>query len=103
MKRFVYIKVLIFILFLITLQNQLGWSQSLGDSEDENFNPDPISFSTEVLPGTTRPGEDIRVEITATIEKGWHIYSIIPSEEELIPPTDKIGRASCRERVFAVV
>jgi thiol:disulfide interchange protein len=88
MKRSVYIKALIFILSVITLQNHLGWSQSLGDSEDEYFNPEPISISTEVLPATARPGEDIRVEITATIDEGWHIYSLIPSEEELIPPTD---------------
>lgn len=88
--RFIHHIIIISVLALslISLQTKSGWSQIFGGSDDDLINPDPISFSTEVVPATARPGEDIRVVITATIDEGWHIYSLIPSEEELIPPTE---------------
>jgi len=48
------------------------------------------SFQGKLVPASVRAGEEVRAVISATIEKGWHIYSVIPSEDELAPPPTKI-------------
>jgi thiol:disulfide interchange protein len=59
-------------------------SELLGEKSTKN---QLIEFSGEMVPGTARPGEEIRAVISADIKGSWHIYSLVPPEDELIPPT----------------
>ncbi len=44
-------------------------------------------FDTRIEPADAHPGENVRLLVTATIAKGWHIYSLVPQGEYAPPPT----------------
>lgn len=38
----------------------------------------PVKFSAIVTPASARPGETVRVTVTATVKEPYHIYSVVP-------------------------
>ncbi|MBI4083501.1 MAG: thioredoxin family protein [Candidatus Lambdaproteobacteria bacterium] len=45
------------------------------------------TFQTQIEPAEARPGEHVRLLITARIAKGWYTYSVVPQGEFAPPPT----------------
>ncbi len=61
-------------------------AQSLFDDDEEV--PDVIvTFETKIEPAVARPGEHVRLILTARILDGWYIYSLEPQGEFAPPPT----------------
>ena len=61
-------------------------SNQLFDDEDEI--PEVlVTFESRVEPALARPGEHVRLVITAEIADGWYIYSLEPQGEFAPPPT----------------
>lgn len=53
---------------------------------DEPEIPDIIvTVQSALEPSDPRPGEQARLVVSAQIEKGWKIYSVVPSQEEFAP------------------
>jgi thiol:disulfide interchange protein DsbD len=48
----------------------------------------PVSWAARINPSPTRPGEIVRVEVTATIEAPYHIYSSTPPSSAGPAPTE---------------
>jgi len=44
-----------------------------------------VRVQSALEPSDPRPGEHVRIVVTAQIEKGWKIYSVVPSKEEFAP------------------
>ena len=44
-----------------------------------------VRVQSKLEPSDPRPGEHVRIVVTAQIEKAWKIYSVVPSEEEFAP------------------
>jgi len=56
--------------------------------EDDEEVPDVIvTFETKIEPAVARPGEHVRLIVTAHILEGWYIYSLEPQGEFAPPPT----------------
>ncbi len=49
-----------------------------------------VRFETSVQPYEVHPGEHFRLLVTVKIAPGWHIYSVIPSEDEYAPPPTQL-------------
>jgi thiol:disulfide interchange protein DsbD len=50
--------------------------------------PDVLAtFETVIEPATARPGEHVRLIVTADITDGWYLYSVVPQGEFAPPPT----------------
>lgn len=49
------------------------------------------AFSARIQPETARPGEHVRLEVTADVEDGWYIYSVVPQESEFAPPPTELS------------
>ena len=50
--------------------------------------PDVLAtFESKIEPAQARPGEHVRVIITARIAEGWYTYSVVPQGEMAPPPT----------------
>ena len=47
-------------------------------------------FEVKMEPAQARPGEHVRLIITAWLDEGWHLYSLEPSVGELAPPPTRI-------------
>ena len=47
-------------------------------------------FETRIEPGSARPGEHVRMIVTARIEPGWYTYSLVPQEDEFAPPPSRL-------------
>ncbi len=62
MKRFL----LVFTLFLAAAQ---GWAGT----------PPPIHFMASARPAPAYPGEVVTVTVQASIDPGWHVYSVVPA------------------------
>ncbi|MBI3994214.1 MAG: thioredoxin family protein [Candidatus Lambdaproteobacteria bacterium] len=53
--------------------------------------PDPVAeFEARIEPARARPGEHVRVLVTARIAKGWYMYSVTPQADPLAPPPTKL-------------
>ena len=53
--------------------------------------PDPVAeFTTRIEPARARPGEHVRILVTARIAKGWYMYSVTPQGDPLAPPPTKL-------------
>ncbi|WP_246075170.1 protein-disulfide reductase DsbD family protein [Gracilimonas mengyeensis] len=50
--------------------------------------PDPVSFSVSSSPDTVLAGETFEIEIEASIEGDWHLYSILNAEDAGPFPTE---------------
>jgi thiol:disulfide interchange protein DsbD len=46
-----------------------------------------VTFESRFDPPAARPGEHVRLIVTATIADGWHVYSLEPQGEFAPPPT----------------
>ncbi len=57
-----------------------------------------VSFEFRVEPEKPRPGEHARIIVDLKIHKGWHIFSVIPAEDDFspIPTTFKIEDESLK-------
>lgn len=66
----------------------LAWGQF--DSEQEPVPEEIVSFSLTLEPELPRPGEELRAIITGQVIPGWHVYSLVPSQDELAPPPTKL-------------
>ena len=42
--------------------------------------PLPIHFTAAVSPTPAHPGEAVTVRVTAAVDPGWHVYSVVPAE-----------------------
>ena len=65
--------------------------------DDEIEIPEKIvSFESILEPENPRPGEHARVILNIKIHQGWHIFSVIPGEDDFspIPTTFKISNDS---------
>jgi thiol:disulfide interchange protein len=49
-----------------------------------------LDLSVHLEPKTVREGEKFRLVIAVSLKPGWHIYSVIPSDEEDAPPPTKV-------------
>lgn len=66
----------------------LGQTQYFGKQEEI---PDVLAtFEAKVEPATARPGEHVRVILTARIAKGWYTYSVVPQDDEFAPPPTEL-------------
>ncbi len=63
MKKFLYVCV-------------LGPWLLLGQSGVPNLKPDPVHWSLQLEPGFAAPGQKTLGRLVATIEPGWHLYSL---------------------------
>ncbi|MGK5093217.1 cytochrome c biogenesis protein CcdA [Deltaproteobacteria bacterium TL4] len=77
---------------LLSLALILGNSNFQLEAQDLSFDSKrPLaSFEAQMDPSNARAGEKVRVVVSANIVEGWHIYSVIPSEDEFAPPPTKI-------------
>ena len=41
--------------------------------------PTPIRFAAQASPSTARAGEVVTVTVRATVDAGWHVYSVVPT------------------------
>ncbi|MBT5713852.1 hypothetical protein HOI71_22570, partial [Candidatus Poribacteria bacterium] len=55
---------------------------------------DKVTLEVVARPSSARVGEAVEVSVTATIEPGWHIYSMTPSAAETGPQPTEIGLAA---------
>jgi len=51
----------------------------------------PIRFTAIVTPALSHPGEVVTVTVKATVDPGWHVYSVVPADNgpvatEIVPP-----------------
>ncbi len=53
-----------------------------------------LKLSTRLEPGTVRSGEKFRMVIDVSLKPDWHIYSVIPLEEEDAPPATRVEMES---------
>jgi len=68
-------------------------TNAVAQFDDEIEIPEEIvSFELNVEPKKSRPGEHLRVIVDLNIHKGWHIFSVIPGDDDFapIPTTLKI-------------
>lgn len=49
-------------------------------AQDEEYNPVKWSFKAQISNAPPKSGDIFKVELTAEIEKGWHLYSTNPIE-----------------------
>ena len=50
--------------------------------------PDVLAtFETKIEPANARPGEHVRLVVTAKITDGWYTYSVVPQGDMAPPPT----------------
>ncbi|MBF0240042.1 MAG: hypothetical protein HQM12_20260 [SAR324 cluster bacterium] len=73
------------LLMLLPCAEKRVWAQF-----DESIPATLVTFSGYMVPEESHPGEELRGVIEVTVATGWHIYSLVPSEEELAPPPTKI-------------
>ncbi len=59
-----------------------------------------VHFTTSTEPREVHPGEHFRVLVTVNIVRGWHIYSLIPSESRFAPPPSKLIVSDTSMRVL---
>ena len=85
------------LLLALWLPGSLAWGQKLF-SDDDDVPAVTASFEAAVMPRAARPGEHVRLLITAAMAPGWYIYSVVPQGELAPPPTrittDPAGLAS---------
>ncbi len=43
--------------------------------------PPPIHFTVSALPVTARAGEIVTVTVRASVDAGWHVYSVVPTPQ----------------------
>ena len=60
--------------------------------------PLPIHFTASVSPSPAHPGEVVTVTVHATVDPGWHVYSVVPADNgpaateiRSFPGSDPIG------------
>ena len=71
---------------ILLLLSLLLWSFFATAQFDDPEIPEIIVRVQSALePSDPRPGEHVRLVVTARIEKGWKIYSVVPSKEEFAP------------------
>ena len=54
----------------------LGAGLLLGQSGAKDAKPDPVKWSLKFEPAAAAPGQKVLGRLTATIEPGWHLYSL---------------------------
>ena len=76
---------LVLLTCLVLLPPRLAGAQALFGGDV--VVPDVLAtFETKIEPATARPGEHVRLIITAKIAEGWYIYSVVPQGGEFAPP-----------------
>ncbi|MEC8259449.1 MAG: cytochrome c biogenesis protein CcdA, partial [SAR324 cluster bacterium] len=71
---------------ILILLSLFLWSFSATAQFDDPEIPEIIVRVQSALePSDPRPGEHVRLVVNAQIEKGWKIYSVVPSKEEFAP------------------
>jgi thiol:disulfide interchange protein DsbD len=73
-------------LAVLALAAQAAWAQG-GLFGGEDMPKVLAEFETRIEPAAARPGEHVRLLVTARIAKGWHIYSLAPQGEFAPPPS----------------
>lgn len=69
-----------FTLPLILFPLVFAASASLSDSAVPGALTSPVHFSpASVQPGSSHPGEVALLSVRATVDAGWHVYSVVPS------------------------
>jgi len=85
------------IIILSLLMNNYFSTIAFAQFDDEIKIPEKIvSFEAILEPEKPRPGEHARVILNIKIHQGWHIFSVIPGEDDFspIPTTFKISNDS---------
>ncbi len=59
-------------------------------SQDPQIPETTITLNAYVEPSDARPGEHARVIVQGELHPGWHVYSVVPAEDELAPPPTKL-------------
>jgi len=65
-----------------------GLTLAQGQSD---FKPPNVELEAKLEPVSVRAGEQVRAVISANFDEGWHIYSVIPSEDKLAPPPTRVN------------
>ena len=66
------LRVLLFMVFLLGV-----WETAMLPANARRLLP--IHFSATTSPSTVHPGEVVTVTIRATVDPGWHVYSVVPT------------------------
>ena len=66
----------------------LAWGQF--DSAEDPIPSEIVSFSLALEPDPPRLGEQIRAIITGHVIPGWHVYSLVPAQDEFAPPPTQL-------------
>ena len=75
-------------LFLLAPGLAAGQSKSLSLFQQDDQVPEVLAtFESHIEPATARPGEHVRLIVTARIIEGWYTYSAVPQGEFAPPPT----------------
>lgn len=56
-------------------------------SDNDDVPAVTATFEADISPRAARPGEHVRLLITAAMAPGWYIYSVVPQGELAPPPT----------------
>jgi thiol:disulfide interchange protein DsbD len=76
---------------LLTLPAQRAGAQAQAFSGGEEELPAVLAtFETKLEPATARPGEHVRLIVSARLAQGWYTYSVVPQEDEFAPPPTRI-------------
>ena len=67
------------------------WAQSFDLFNQKNLEKVLATFHTKLDPSVIRPSEEVRVVITSEVEEGWHIFSVVPSDDEYAPPPTQVS------------
>ena len=80
------------IIILFLLLNLYFFSTTYAQFDDETVVPENVvSYEVRLEPEKPRPGEHARVVVDLQIHKGWHVFSVIPGEDDFAPiPTSFI-------------
>jgi len=76
-----------FTLPLLAVPFTAAWASGNGFGPDPDIPEVLATFETRVEPTTARPGENVRLIITANIARGWYTYSVVPQGDMAPPPT----------------